>query len=183
VKIYTKTGDLGETSLLGGKRVSKAHHRIEAYGTIDELNAYMGLVRDQSVNSERKDLLKEIQDILFTIGSSLAADPEKSNIKIPNVIESDIVILEKEIDAMEAQLPALKSFILPGGHTAVSFCHIARTICRRAERKIISLNDNTKVDPLIIMYLNRLSDYLFVLGRMMAKELHAEEIIWKARKP
>jgi cob(I)alamin adenosyltransferase len=181
LKIYTKTGDKGETSLLGGTRVSKAHQRIEAYGTIDELNAYIGLVRDQEVNSKRKELLKEIQDILFTIGSSLAADPQKSNIKKPDILGNDITILEKEIDVMEQQLPALKAFILPGGHTAVSFCHIARTICRRAERKVISLNDADKVDPLIIMYLNRLSDYLFVLGRMMAKELNAEEIIWKAR--
>lgn len=181
MKIYTKTGDQGETSLLGGTRVSKAHERIDAYGTIDELNSYIGLLRDQEVNVKRKDLLKEIQDILFTIGSSLAADPAKTNIKKPDVHDQDITILEQEIDKMEQQLPELKAFILPGGHMAVSFCHIARTVCRRAERNVIALTKNSNVDPLIIAYLNRLSDYLFVLGRMMAKELNAEEIKWKPR--
>ena len=181
MKIYTKTGDKGETSLLGGTRVSKAHERIESYGTIDELNSFIGLLRDQEVNSKRKDLLKEIQDILFTIGSSLAADPEKSNIKKPDIREGDIKVLEEEIDRMEQRLPELRAFILPGGHTAVSFCHLARTVCRRAERKVIALREHSKVEDLIVIYLNRLSDYLFVLGRIMAKELNAEEITWKPR--
>jgi cob(I)alamin adenosyltransferase len=181
MKIYTKTGDKGDTSLLGGTRVSKAHERIDAYGTIDELNSYIGLLRDQEVNEKRKDLLKEIQDRLFTIGSTLAADPEKSGIKTPDLHSTDIKLLEDEMDQMDKLLPELKAFILPGGHTAVSFCHIARTVCRRAERNVIALRKNSKVEELIVIYLNRLSDYLFVLGRMMAKELNAEEITWKAR--
>lgn len=182
MKIYTKTGDKGETSLLGGTRVSKAHHRINAYGTIDELNSYIGLLRDQQVNLERKDLLKQVQDILFTIGSSLAADPEKTAVKKPDVLPQDIQDLEKEIDIMEESLPELRSFILPGGHTSVSFCHIARTVCRRAEREVIALTEISKVDEPVVMYLNRLSDYLFVLARKMARELNAEEIVWKPRK-
>jgi cob(I)alamin adenosyltransferase len=182
MKIYTKQGDKGQTSLLGGTRVSKAHERIEAYGTIDELNSYIGLVRDQEVNEKRKELLKEIQDVLFIIGSSLAADPSKSNIKKPIIHDTDIQLLEQEIDNMEKELPTLKAFILPGGHTAVSFCHIARTVCRRAERNSIALKENSSVEDLIIIYLNRLSDYLFVLCRKMAQELNAEEITWKPRK-
>lgn len=182
MKIYTKTGDKGETSLFGGKRISKANIRIEAYGTVDELNAYIGLLRDQEVNISRKDLLKEVQDILFTMGASLAADPEKPGLKKPGLTEKDIQHLEKEIDVMEAELPELKAFILPGGHTAVSFCHIARTVCRRTERAVILLNqEDANVEELIIKYLNRLSDYLFVLGRTMAKELKAEEVQWKPR--
>jgi cob(I)alamin adenosyltransferase len=181
MKIYTKSGDKGSTSLLGGTRVSKDDLRIHAYGTVDELNSYIGLLRDQEVNSGRKAVLKEIQDRLFTLGSSLAADPSKSSVKKPDLHASDIEVLEKEIDNIEAGLPELKNFILPGGHTSVSFCHIARCVCRRAERYTVSLDHKSPVDPLIIMYLNRLSDYLFVLARKMAHELNADEILWKSR--
>ena len=182
MKIYTKTGDSGTTSLLGGVRVSKAHIRIEAYGTVDELNAYIGLLGDQEVNSSRKSSLKTIQDRLFTLGSSLAAAPGKDNIIKPDLFETDIEALEEEIDKWNKILPPLKSFILPGGHQSVSFSHLARCVCRRAERITIALNEDEPTDPLVIKYLNRLSDYLFVLGRMMAHELKAEEIKWEPRK-
>lgn len=195
MKIYTKKGDLGQTSLIGGTRVSKSHQRIEAYGTVDELNSYIGLLRDQPVNENRKSILTNIQDRLFTIGSSLASDPEKSKMKLPDLKDQDVEILEKEIDKMNEKLPELKSFILPGGDQQTSFCHIARCVCRRAERLAIALNDNAKktipvkgeggrgevVEGLVIKYLNRLSDYLFVLARMMSQELNAEEIYWKPR--
>ncbi|KAA9340778.1 cob(I)yrinic acid a,c-diamide adenosyltransferase [Adhaeribacter soli] len=181
MKIYTKTGDKGETSLIGGTRVKKSHVRIESYGTIDELNSYIGLVRDQEVNAARKDLLKEIQDRLFTIGSSLASDPEKSKMKIPDLHTEDITLLEKEIDQMNEELPPLRVFVLPGGHQSVSFCHLARCVCRRAERLTIALQEESFVADLVIQYLNRLSDYLFVLSRKMAQELNAEEVPWKPR--
>ena len=181
MKIYTKTGDKGETSLIGGTRVKKHHVRIESYGTVDELNSYIGLVRDQEVNAGRKDLLKEIQDRLFTIGSSLASDPEKSKMKIPDLHAEDITLLETEIDKMNETLPELRVFILPGGHQSVSFCHLARVVCRRAERLVIALQEESFVSDLVIQYLNRLSDYLFVLSRMMAHELNAEEVPWKPR--
>lgn len=181
MKIYTKTGDKGQTSLIGGTRVSKANLRIDAYGTIDELNSYIGLIADQEINNTRKTLLKEIQDRLFTIGSSLASDPEKSKMKIPDLLVSDIELLEKEIDQMNEVLPQLRAFILPGGHQSVSFCHLGRVVCRRAERKVIALSENEFVAELVIQYLNRLSDYLFVLSRMMAFELKVSEIEWKPR--
>lgn len=181
MKIYTKTGDQGQTSLLGGARVSKSHVRIEAYGTIDELNSYMGLLRDQPVNQLRKDLLKELQDRLFTIGSVLAADPKKPSLKIPDLKEKDILLLEQEMDKMDELLPEMRNFILPGGHPSVSFCHIARCVCRRAERLVISLQGQEPVAEIVIKYLNRLSDYLFVLSRKMAYELGSEEVPWKAR--
>ncbi|WP_421829917.1 cob(I)yrinic acid a,c-diamide adenosyltransferase [Larkinella sp.] len=182
MKIYTKTGDQGQTSLIGGRRVSKAHHRIDAYGTVDELNSVVGLVRDQPVNENRKELLKEIQDRLFTIGSELATDPEKTLKKpLPVILDSDVTLLEKAMDEMDAELPELRAFVLPGGHQSVSFCHLARTVCRRAERLVIALNDEKPVDPLVIQYLNRLSDYLFVLSRKMTQELGAEEVVWKPR--
>ncbi|RRA97754.1 cob(I)yrinic acid a,c-diamide adenosyltransferase [Larkinella rosea] len=182
MKIYTKTGDQGQTSLIGGRRVSKAHHRIGAYGTVDELNSYIGLVRDQPVNENRKDLIKEIQDRLFTVGAELATDPEKTVKKpLPAIRDADITVLEKAMDEMDTGLPALRAFVLPGGHQSVSFCHLARTVCRRAERLVIALNDVEPVDPLVIQYLNRLSDYLFVLSRKMTQELGAEEITWKPR--
>jgi cob(I)alamin adenosyltransferase len=181
LKIYTKTGDAGTTALFGGKRVSKAELRIDTYGAIDELNSYVGLLRDQQVNSSRKEILIEIQDRLFTTGSILAAEPGNTKVKVPSLIESDITTLEKEIDAMELKLEPMKFFVLPGGHQSVSFGHVARTVCRRAERLVIALNNNEGVDPLIIKYLNRLSDYLFVLCRLMTKELNAEEIPWKPR--
>jgi cob(I)alamin adenosyltransferase len=181
MKIYTKTGDQGLTSLIGGTRVKKSHLRIEAYGTVDELNSYLGLVGDQLVNAARRPFLQQIQDRLFTIGASLAADPEKSRMKIPDLLESDITALEKAMDAMEEHIPPLKVFVLPGGHQSVSFCHIARCVCRRAERLAIALQQESFVEDLVIKYLNRLSDYLFVLSRMMAQELGAGEIAWKPR--
>ena len=167
MKIYTKTGDSGTTSLLGGARVSKAHVRIEAYGTVDELNSYIGLLGDQLVNDSRKSFLKSIQDRLFTLGAELATEPGKDKIVKPDLYETDIEKLEKAIDEMNDSLAQLKSFVLPGGHQSVSFCHIARCVCRRAERITIALNEDQPVDVLTIKYLNRLSDYLFVLGRKM----------------
>jgi cob(I)alamin adenosyltransferase len=182
VKIYTKTGDKGQTSLIGGTRVFKSHDRIHTYGTVDELNSCIGLVRDQEVNANRREFLKEIQDRLFTIGSSLASDPEKATMKIPDLLESDVTLLEQEIDRMNAQLPDLRFFVLPGGHQSVSFCHLARCVCRRTERLVIGLSQEEYVNELVIKYLNRLSDYLFVLCRMMTQELGVEEIPWKPRK-
>ena len=148
MKIYTKTGDEGTTSLFGGKRVSKANLRIDAYGTIDELNSWMGVLRDQSINGSRSELLAEIQDRLFTIGSILATEPENKKVKIPSLIETDIELLERKMDEMDTQLPAMRHFVLPGGHPSVSFGHVARTVCRRAERLVIALNQVEKVDSL-----------------------------------
>lgn len=181
MKIYTKTGDQGTTALFGGKRVSKADLRIETYGTVDELNSYIGLVRDQPVNQNRKSILVEIQDRLFTIGSILATEPGNTKVKVPSLSPGDVTLLEKEIDAMDAQLPPMKSFVLPGGHQSVSFCHVARTVCRRAERLVIALDATEKTDQLVIQYLNRLSDYLFMLSRKMSAELGAEETAWKPK--
>jgi len=180
-KIYTKTGDKGETSLFGGKRLPKNHIRIESYGTVDELNSYVGLVRDVIESKELKKTLKEIQNRLFTIGANLASDPEKS-MQTPDIQESDIKLLESEIDRMNEGLPDLKNFILPGGHSSVSFCHIARCVCRRAERLVVALKMEDPVEPIIIRYLNRLSDYLFVLSRQIAKDTGSEEITWHPRK-
>ena len=180
MKIYTKTGDTGQTSLIGGRRVSKADRRIDAYGTVDELNAWIGLVRDQPVNEPRRALLKEIQDRLFTIGSSLATDPDRTITKaMPDIIPDDITRLEQAMDAMDAELPELRKFVLPGGHPSVSYAHLARTVCRRAERLVIELSQESPVDELVVQYLNRLSDYLFVLSRTMAQELGAEEVSWE----
>jgi len=179
MKIYTKKGDKGETGLLGGTRISKSHIRIESYGTVDELNSWIGLIRDQPVDKHTKDVLVRIQDRLFTIGSHLASDPEKSKAKIPDIKEEDVISLEKEMDAMNEVLPEMRSFVLPGGHTTVSYCHIARCICRRAERCTVALASEEKVEDIIIKYLNRLSDYLFVLSRKLTQDLRAEEIPWK----
>lgn len=181
MKVYTKTGDKGQTSLIGGTRVPKHHIRIESYGTVDELNSYIGLIRDQSIDENSRKTLIEIQDRLFTIGSSLASDPEKSKMKIPDLKEEDVTFLENEIDKMNETLPEMHSFVLPGGHTTVSYCHIARCVCRRAERLTIHLSENSYVAELVIKYLNRLSDYLFVLSRKLSHDLHAQEIPWKAR--
>ena len=181
MKIYTKTGDKGQTSLFGGARLPKNHIRIEAYGTVDELNSYIGLVRDVAGNEQVKEVLAAIQDRLFTIGSNLASDPSK-DIITPDVYHSDIELLEREIDRMTSELPELRSFILPGGHTTVSFCHIARCVCRRTERMVVALAENEKVELIIIQYLNRLSDYLFTLGRLLAKDLKVEEVTWNPRK-
>ncbi|HTH55019.1 MAG TPA: cob(I)yrinic acid a,c-diamide adenosyltransferase [Cyclobacteriaceae bacterium] len=181
MKIYTKTGDQGTTALFGGQRLPKSDLRIEAYGTIDELNSHVGLLRDQVVNATRKEILIEIQDRLFTIGSILATEPGNKKVKIPSLLESDVVFLEKEIDRMDEQLPPMKHFVLPGGHVSVSVGHIVRTVCRRAERLVIELNAQNTVDGLVIKYLNRLSDYFFVLCRMMAHELKIEETPWKPK--
>lgn len=181
MKIYTKTGDQGTTGLFGGKRVSKSDIRIDTYGTVDELNSWIGLLRDQEINASRTGVLIEIQDRLFTTGSILATAPDNSKVKIPSLEASDIEYLEKEIDAMEATLEPMKSFVLPGGHQAVSFCHVARTVCRRAERLVVQLSGEESVDSLVIQYLNRLSDYLFVLSRKMGNELNIAEAPWKPR--
>lgn len=180
-KIYTKTGDKGQTSLIGGTRLPKHHIRIEAYGTVDELNSFIGLVRDSVSEKELFDLLIEIQDRLFTMGSLLAADPEKNKMQLPQLNESDVVVLEKAIDKMNETLPEMKSFVLPGGHTTVSHCHIARCVCRRAERAVLKLAENEKVDEITYKYLNRLSDYLFVLSRKLTQDFKANEIPWKPR--
>lgn len=181
MKVYTKTGDQGITSLLGGKRVPKSDLRIDAYGTIDELNSFLGLLRDQKVNEKRTVFLKEIQDRLFTIGADLATVPGKDKVKKPDLHREDIESLEHEMDVMETELPMLTAFILPGGHQSVSFCHVARTVCRRGERIIVALASIEPVSELVIQYLNRLSDYLFVLGRKMAQELNIEEVTWAPR--
>lgn len=182
-RIYTKTGDKGTTSLIGGTKVEKSHLRIETYGTIDELNSHIGYCNDQIHDKESNALLLEIQDRLFTIGSSLATDPEKEpKMKIPDLLEEDIQLLEKEIDRMTDKLPPMTAFILPGGHTTISSLHIARCVCRRAERCCVRMqHKGFEVAPLIITYINRLSDYLFVLSRYMGWLLQVEEIKWKPR--
>lgn len=182
-KIYTKTGDLGKTSLIGGTKVPKSHIRIESYGTVDELNSFIGLVSDYLTDEHSKTILKEIQDRLFTIGSSLACDPEKeTKMEIPDLKEEDILLLEQEIDKMNDLLPVMKNFILPGGHVAVSTAHIARCVCRRAERACVLMQEQQMfVDPLVIKYLNRLSDYLFVLARYIGLLFNVPEVVWKAR--
>jgi cob(I)alamin adenosyltransferase len=183
LKIYTKTGDKGTTSLSGGTKVPKSHLRIEAYGTVDELNSYIGLCKDLLTDKQSKTILQEIQDRLFTIGSSLACDPEKEpKMKIPDLKEDDITLLEKQIDGMSETIPPMKSFILPGGHPSVSHLHIARCICRRAERCCVRLEfEKEEIESIIIKYLNRLSDHLFVLARYTSHQLKAEEIPWKPR--
>ena len=183
MKIYTKTGDAGKTSLIGGTKILKSDLRIEAYGTIDELNSCIGLVNDYINDLHANNILKEIQDRLFTIGSSLACDPEKeTKLKVPDLHEADITLLEKEIDTMNETLPEMKHFILPGGHAAVSITHIARCVCRRAERYCVNLKAHAShVEPLIIKYLNRLSDYLFVLARYLGHLLNVPELEWKPR--
>ena len=183
-KIYTKTGDAGKTSLIGGTKVPKSHVRIESYGTVDELNSYIGLCNDLIKDARINMILKEVQDRLFTIGSSLACDPEKEPLmKIPDLKENDILFLEKDIDKMMGELPPMKSFILPGGHPAVSTLHIARCVCRRAERICVLMQEkNVFIEPLVIKYLNRLSDHLFALSRYVAQLLAVPEIPWVPRK-
>jgi len=182
MKVYTRGGDKGKTSLLGGARVEKSDIRINAYGTVDELNSYIGLLADQPVNQSRVEFLKEIQRILFTIGSHLAAGPEFSVDKLPPLSKGIEQVMEQEIDDMDKDLPQLRFFVLPGGHQSVSFCHIARTVSRRAERAIVALQQQESVEPVIITYMNRLSDYLFVLSRKMAHELNVAELPWKPEK-
>jgi len=181
MKIYTKKGDEGKTGLIGGTRVSKHALRIESYGTVDELNSFIGVVRDYDIDEKYKKQLIEIQDRLFTIGSSLASDPEKSKMKIPDLLESDVEVLEKWMDEMDTELPEMRFFVLPGGNHAVSFCHVARCVCRRAERLIVELTENDFVAPLVLSYMNRLSDYLFVLSRKIGMDLKAEEQPWHPR--
>ncbi|MFT4152821.1 cob(I)yrinic acid a,c-diamide adenosyltransferase [Parafilimonas sp.] len=182
-KIYTKTGDKGKTALIGGTKVFKNDIRIETYGTVDELNSHIGLVTDYMPDAHQRDILKQVQDRLFVIGSSLACDPEKeTGMHIPDLWEDDIVLLEKEIDGMNESLPVMKNFILPGGHAAVSSTHIARCVCRRAERLCVNMQQQELfIEPLIVKYLNRLSDYLFVLARFTARQLGMAEVVWKPR--
>lgn len=189
MKIYTKTGDKGTTALFGGTRVPKHHIRIESYGTVDELNSWLGLIRDQNISEISKNELIQIQEKLFTVGAILATDPEKAVLKngkerlnIPKISTDDIGILENAIDIMDDNLPQMTHFILPGGHTTVSYCHIARTVCRRAERMATLLHEAAPFDELVLSYLNRLSDYLFVLARKLSKELQASEIKWVPEK-
>lgn len=183
-KIYTKTGDRGKTALIGGTKVPKSNLRIDAYGTVDELNSYIGLVSDHlSAYSDTVTFLREIQDRLFTIGASLACDPDKdTKMRIPDLQAADITLLENNIDKMNEVLPEMKSFIIPGGHVAVSTCHIARCVCRRAERLCVGLQEQQQfIEPLVLQYMNRLSDYLFVLARWIGHQFQVAEIPWKAR--
>jgi len=189
MKIYTKTGDKGTTALFGGTRVSKHHLRIESYGTIDELNSYIGLIRDQEIDSNSIESLIRIQNELFTLGAMLATPPEKEVLKsgkqrlnIPKITNSSVQLLEKEIDTMNLELPPMTNFILPGGNQTVSFCHIARCVCRRAERLATGLNENETINPDILTYLNRLSDHLFVLARKLSKDLSVKETPWIPEK-
>ena len=189
MKVYTKTGDKGTTALFGGTRVPKHHIRIESYGTVDELNSHIGLIRDQDINPNYKTVLIEVQDRLFTVGAILATPPEKQTLKngqprLQNlgIQETDIEYLENEIDKLEESLPPMTHFVLPGGHTTVSYCHIARCVCRRAERLATHLNDIEPTDEFVIKYLNRLSDYLFVLARKLSLDLKADEVQWIPRK-
>jgi cob(I)alamin adenosyltransferase len=181
MKIYTKTGDKGTTALFGGARVPKHHIRIESYGTVDELNSYIGLLRHRNIGTENQDVLGEVQDRLFTLGSILAMDPSKDNLKVPQLSPDDIELLEKEIDRMTEVLPEMRSFVLPGGNDSVSFCHIARCVCRRAERLVVQLNETEDIDSMVVTYLNRLSDYLFTLSRMISHQDNAPEVPWKPR--
>jgi len=183
MKIYTRTGDKGKTALIGGTRVPKYHDRIEAYGTVDELNAFVGLIRDhQEIDQESRKMLIEVQDRLFTLESHLAEDGAGTlATAMPPLNESDVKLLEDEIDRMNDSLPPLTNFILPGGHVLVSYCHVARTVCRRAERIAVRLSENFPVDKLDLRYLNRLSDYFFVLARFLGQKTGSKEIIWKAR--
>lgn len=179
MKIYTKTGDGGETSYLGGTRVSKADVRLEAYGTVDELNSWVGVLADYTINESRLPALARIQDRLFIMGSLLAKEPGKIIEGLPALSEADVTALEQEIDAMNETLEPLRNFILPRGHKEVSFAHVGRTVCRRAERCVVRLSQQEPVDAFTVRYLNRLSDYLFVLCRAMAKDLGVKEIVWK----
>jgi len=189
MKVYTKTGDKGTTALFGGTRVPKHHIRIESYGTVDELNSHIGLIRDQDINPLYKAVLIEVQDRLFTVGAILATPPEKEILKngqprlnINRIIDEDITYLENEIDKMDAELPQMTHFVLPGGHTTVSYCHIARCVCRRAERLSVHLHEIEPTDVQVLTYLNRLSDYLFVLARKLSHDLNADEVKWIPRK-
>lgn len=183
MKIYTKTGDKGMTSLIGGKRVAKNSARLESYGTIDELNSYLGMIRSLTGDEQLTGELVEIQSRLFDVGGNLATDPENADIKVKlGIRESDIRLLEEAIDRMDAEVPPMKYFILPGGDQLSSFCHIARTVCRRAERRILDLAEEAQVDELVLKYVNRLSDYLFILSRKVAYDSGIEERKWVPEK-
>ncbi len=180
MKIYTKKGDKGETSLFGGTRVPKHHLRIEAYGTLDELNSWLGVVADHLPDGHAKKIwIHRIQDKIFSLGSQMAADPSKTKLKTPDITSNDITFLESTIDEMDEALPELRSFILPGGHPAASFCHVARTVCRRAERLATQLSEQETVEEIALQYLNRLSDWLFILSRWLVYESGGKEIVWK----
>ncbi len=179
MKIYTKKGDQGETGLFGGKRLPKHHIRIESYGSVDELNSFIGLLADNTQNQETKSTLKSIQNTLFVIGAHLASDPDK-DLKLPDFDEHAVEKLEQAIDEMDSQLPPLKNFILPGGHPVVSYCHIARCVCRRAERNMVALNEVESVDVSLLTFMNRLSDYLFVLARYLGKQLGVADVVWNS---
>ncbi len=189
MKIYTKTGDKGTTALFGGTRVSKHHIRIDSYGTVDELNSWLGLIRDQEMDAAAQEVLTLIQEKLFTVGAVLATDPKKAVLKngkerlnISKIATADIEFLEQKMDEMNEVLPPMTHFILPGGHTTVSYCHIARTVCRRAERLASLLHEKEPFEMNVLSYLNRLSDYLFVLARKLSKDLSANEIKWIPEK-
>ena len=182
IKIYTKGGDKGDTSLLGGTRVPKSHERVEAYGNLDELNSFIGLIRDQEIQGHYRDVLIRIQGNLFIAEALIAKDPEKEAMHLPILREEEITLLENEIDRMNEELPPLRNFILPGGHVTVSYCHVARTVCRRAERSVIRLNKISPVEDIIIRFLNRLSDYLFVLARKTGKDTGADETPWLTKR-
>lgn len=189
MKIYTKTGDKGKTSLFGGTRVPKYNLRIEAYGTVDELNSHIGLIRDQKIDKNTFSVLVKVQNELFTLGAMLATPKDKEVLKsgkerlnIPKIMEADIHFLENEIDVMNEKLPAMTNFVLPGGHTTVSFCHIARCVCRRAERIVVNLGEEEEINYITISYLNRLSDYLFVLARKLTIDNRATEVAWIPQK-
>ena len=179
MKIYTKKGDKGKTQLLGGSMVDKNHIKLECYGTIDELNSFIGNIYDQEISVFHKEILFIIQNQLFNLGSIISFDGKKDKIQLPNITTQNIKMIEKAIDKMEEELPILKAFILPSGHPIASKCHIARTVCRRAERNLVALNQEEQVDNLHIQYLNRLSDYLFVLARAIVKENNAQECEWQ----
>lgn len=183
MKIYTKTGDAGETGLFGGQRVAKNHTRIEAYGTLDELNAFVGLLRDAATEATVRDTLFEVQNRLFSLGAYLATPPKPDGTLIMelDIRPEDVALLEAAMDAMDAELEPLRNFILPGGHTTVSYAHLARTVCRRAERLCVAMQQTEALDPRLVQYLNRLSDYFFVLARYLSKTLGAAEIVWKGR--
>ncbi len=183
MKVYTKTGDDGTTGLIGGTRVKKWDLRLESYGTIDELNSYIGLLRCQALNQKQTETLVAIQNHLFVLGANLATDVSKTNFRETlSSGEEEIALLEKEIDRMQEKLPSMKCFVLPGGNTTVSFCHIARTVCRRAERLVAHLSAETDVNPNVMKFLNRLSDYLFVLSRQISNDQNVKEIPWILKK-
>ncbi|MFN4257273.1 MAG: cob(I)yrinic acid a,c-diamide adenosyltransferase [Saprospiraceae bacterium] len=181
MKIYTKTGDKGQTALFGGRRVPKSHLRVDSYGTVDELNSFIGWLADLLENEHIRHVLKTVQDRLFTLGAHLASDPEKHP-PTPDLLPEDIALLEREMDAMDELLPPLRNFILPGGHPAVSACHVCRTVCRRAERLVVALHETEPVEPQVLEYLNRLSDYFFVLSRKIGQDFGVAENVWNPRK-